>query len=35
MTDDVSWENSRSPATRGKQPATEFLTKLHGTVEME
>jgi limonene-1,2-epoxide hydrolase len=35
MTDDVSWENSGSPATKGKQAAMDFLSKLHDTLEME
>lgn len=35
MTDDVSWENTGSPATVGKAAAMEFLTTLHDTLEME
>lgn len=35
MTDDVSWENTGSPPTKGKAAAMEFLTKLHSTLEME
>lgn len=35
MTDDVSWENTGSSPTKGKQAAMDFLTKLHGTLEME
>lgn len=35
MTDDVSWENTGSPPTKGKQAAMDFLTTLHSTLEME
>jgi limonene-1,2-epoxide hydrolase len=35
MTDDVSWENTGSPATKGKDTAMQFLTTLHDTLEME
>lgn len=35
MTDDVSWENTGSPPTKGKQAAMEFLTKLNDTLEMD
>lgn len=35
MTDDVSWENTGSPACKGKQQAMDFLTTLHSTLEME
>ncbi|MGQ4615527.1 limonene-1,2-epoxide hydrolase family protein [Nocardia sp. R7R-8] len=34
MTDNVSWENTGSPATKGKQEAMTFLTTLHDTLEM-
>ncbi|MFD7008543.1 hypothetical protein [Rhodococcus jostii] len=35
MTEDVSWENIGSPATKGKQAAMGFLTTLHDTLEMK
>jgi limonene-1,2-epoxide hydrolase len=35
LTDDFLWENTGSPPTKGKVAAMEFLTKLHGTLEME
>jgi limonene-1,2-epoxide hydrolase len=35
MTDDVSWENTGSPPTKGKQAAMEFLTTLHDALDME
>lgn len=35
MTDDVSWENTGSPPTKGKQAAMDFLTVLNGTLEMD
>ena len=35
MTDGVSWENTGSPATLGKQAAMDFLTTLHDTLDME
>lgn len=35
MTDDVSWENTGSPATVGKVAAMDFLTTLHDTLDME
>ena len=35
MADDVSWENTGSPPTKGKQAAMDFLTKMHTTLEME
>ncbi|NKQ54261.1 SnoaL-like domain-containing protein [Amycolatopsis sp. K13G38] len=35
MTDDVSWENTGSPPTKGKEAAKEFLTALHDTLDME
>ncbi|MDO3402765.1 limonene-1,2-epoxide hydrolase family protein [Mycolicibacterium neoaurum] len=35
MTDDISWENTGSPATKGKAAAVEFLTTLHDTLDME
>jgi len=35
MTDDVSWENTGSPPTKGKQAAMDFLTTLHSTLSME
>ncbi|RZL82185.1 MAG: limonene-1,2-epoxide hydrolase [Rhodococcus sp. (in: high G+C Gram-positive bacteria)] len=35
MTDDVSWENTGSPPTKGKQAAMGFLTTLHDTLDME
>ncbi|MBD0859778.1 nuclear transport factor 2 family protein [Gordonia sp. zg691] len=35
MTDDVSWENTGSPATVGKEAAKAFLDRLHETLEME
>lgn len=35
MTEDVSWENTGSPPTKGKQAAMDFLTTLHSTLEME
>lgn len=35
MTDDISWENTGSPATHGKSAAIEFLTTLHSTLDME
>jgi limonene-1,2-epoxide hydrolase len=35
MTDDVSWENTGSPPTKGKAEAMKFLSVLHDTLEME
>lgn len=35
MTDDVSWENTGSPACTGKAQAMAFLSQLHDTLEME
>lgn len=35
MIDDVSWENTGSPPTKGKQAAMDFLSRLHDTLDME
>jgi limonene-1,2-epoxide hydrolase len=35
IADDFLWENTGSPPTKGKKAALEFLTKMHGTLEME
>lgn len=35
MTDDVSWENTGSPPTKGKRAAMDFLSRLHDTLDME
>ncbi|MGQ0632529.1 MAG: limonene-1,2-epoxide hydrolase family protein [Sporichthyaceae bacterium] len=35
LTEDCLWENTGSPPTHGKAAAMEFLTRLHGTLEME
>jgi limonene-1,2-epoxide hydrolase len=35
MTDDISWENTGSPPTRGKHAAMAFLSTLHETLDME
>jgi limonene-1,2-epoxide hydrolase len=35
MADDVVWENTGSPPCHGKAAAMEFLSQMHGTLEME
>lgn len=35
MTDDVSWENTGSPACKGKAESMNFLSALHDTLSME